>query len=30
MIEIRPADPNDASELIALAAEVGREPGTGS
>ena len=27
MIEIRPADPSDASELIVLAAEVGREPG---
>ena len=27
MIEIRPADPTDASQLIVLAAEVGREPG---
>ena len=27
MIEIRPADPADASQLIVLAAEVGREPG---
>ena len=27
MIEIRPAEPTDASELISLAAEVGREPG---
>ena len=27
MIEIRPADPADASELIVLASEVGREPG---
>ena len=27
MIEIRPADPSDASELIVLAAEVGRESG---
>ena len=27
MITIRPAEPSDASELIALAAAVGREPG---
>ena len=27
MIAIRPAEPTDASELVALAAAVGREPG---
>ena len=27
MIVVRPADPNDASELVALAAAVGREEG---
>ena len=30
MIAIRPAEPGDASELVSLAAKVGREPGTGS